>query len=167
MDEPPGRKYWHPRCGADACVGIREATQRSFVKGVAENPVPAYGPDMKQISYNGEMLITGTETSDALVYFVTHATQLDTPVAVEVLVLEENSEVASHTLVLSASTQLHVTETDFPPNEDENEQFPIPLLLMVGIRNVQPIPSAEVPSAVNAVGLDLDFDGDVNSEFYG
>ena len=167
MDWPPGRKYWFLRCGADACVGIREATQRRFVKGVAENPVPAYGPDMKQISYNGEMLTTGTEASDALVYFVTHATQLDTPIAVEVLVLEENSEVASHTLVLSASTQLRVTETDFPPNEDENEQFPIPLLLTVGIRNVQPLPSAEVPSAVNAVGLDLDFDGDLNSEFYG
>ncbi|KGJ72409.1 hypothetical protein GY21_15515 [Cryobacterium roopkundense] len=112
---------------------------------------------MKQISYNGEMFITGTETSDALVLFVTHAMPMETPVAIEVPVLEPNNEIALHTLVLSASTQLHVTETEVVASENELEQFPIPLLLTVGIKDVQPLSAADVASMDDSVGLDLDF----------
>ena len=119
---------------------------------------------MKLISYNGEMLITGTETSDALVLFVTHAIPLDTPVAIEVPVLERNNEIVLHTLVLSASTQLHVTETKVVASANELKQFPVPLLLTLGIRDRQPFSASEVSSIDDSVGLDLDLDLDLNAE---
>jgi len=137
---------------------------RVRVKGIFEARVSAYCTDMKQISYNGEMLITGTKISEALVDFLTHLMPLETPLAVEVLVLERNSDIALHTLVLNASTQLHVTDSEIVALGDEGQEFPIPLLLTVGIRNGQPFSAPVGASGDDPLGLGWDFDWDVATE---
>jgi hypothetical protein len=86
---------------------------------------------MKRISYNGEPLVTGTGVTDALVHYVTHVAGMAAAVAVDIPVLESNGTVQAHTLILSAATQLTVTDVD-GAEADEAARFAVPQLPPVG-----------------------------------
>jgi hypothetical protein len=87
---------------------------------------------MKQITYNGEPLVTGTQVSDALVHYVTHVSATASAVAIEVPVLESNGTVQTHTLLLSVATQLKVVDVDGSTAEEEGERFPVPEFPPIG-----------------------------------
>lgn len=87
---------------------------------------------MKRITYNGEPMVTGTAVAEALVHYVTHVAAMAAAVAVDVPALEENGTVRSHTLVLSAATQLAVIDVDGLSAEDDEARFPVPEFPPVG-----------------------------------
>ena len=87
---------------------------------------------MKQITYNGEPLVTGTQVSNALVHYVTHVAATTSAVAIDVPVLETNGTVQMHTLILSVSTQLKVVDVDGLTVREEAERFPVPRFPPIG-----------------------------------
>lgn len=87
---------------------------------------------MKQITYNGEPLVTGTQVSNALVHYVTHVATTTAAVAIDVPVLETNGTVQMHTLILSVSTQLKVVDVDGLTVREEAERFPVPHFPPIG-----------------------------------
>ena len=87
---------------------------------------------MKQITYNGEPLVTGSQVSKSLVNYVTNVASMTAAVAVEVPVLESNGTVQNHTLILSAATQLKVVDVDGSTEADESVRFPVPEYPPVG-----------------------------------
>jgi hypothetical protein len=89
---------------------------------------------MKRVTYNGQSLITGTAVSQAVVHYVTNVAVPAAAIAVEIPVLEQNNTVLRHTLILSAATQLVVTDVDGVTGDEETRRFPVPLLPPVGAR---------------------------------
>jgi hypothetical protein len=87
---------------------------------------------MKRIEYNGQSLVTGNEAADAVTHYVTRAAGMNAAVAVDVPVLAENGTVESHTLILSAATQLNVFDVDGDLGERDAERFPVPDFPSVG-----------------------------------
>jgi hypothetical protein len=87
---------------------------------------------MKQITYNGEPLVTGTQVSDALVHYVTHVAATATAVAIDIPVLESNGTVQKHTLILSVATQLKVVDVDGSTADEDGDQFPVPEFPPIG-----------------------------------
>jgi len=87
---------------------------------------------MKQITYNGEPFVTGSQVSTALVNYVTNVASMAAAVAVDIPVLETNGTVHNHTLVLSSATQLKVVDVDGSTVEDEALRFPVPEFPPVG-----------------------------------
>ena len=111
---------------------------------------------MRQITYNGERMITGTEVADAVVRYVTHVAAMAAAVAVGVPVLEANGTVQAHTLILSASTQLEVVDVDGIVGQDEGVRFSVPEFPPVG---GQAYPVAPEAIASDAPFLDEDLMG--------
>lgn len=81
---------------------------------------------MKQITYNGEPLVTGTDVADALVHYVTHVAGMSAAVAIDLPVLEADGTVQPHTLILSAATELGIRDVDALAGQDEGTRFPVP-----------------------------------------
>jgi hypothetical protein len=87
---------------------------------------------MKQITYNGEQLVTGTRVSDALVHYVTHVAATASAVAIDIPVLASNGTVQKHTLILSVATQLKVVDVDGSTADEDGDRFPVPDFPPVG-----------------------------------
>ncbi|MEF2978983.1 hypothetical protein [Subtercola sp. YIM 133946] len=87
---------------------------------------------MKRITYNGETLVTGSDVVDGLVHYVTHVAGMSAAVPVEIPVLESNGTVQNHTLIVSAATQLGISDIDGSSAEDEAALFPAPEFPPVG-----------------------------------
>jgi hypothetical protein len=87
---------------------------------------------MKQITYNGEPLVTGTDVSDALVHYVTHVAATASAVAIDVPVLEKDGTVQTHTVLLSVATQLKVVDVAGSTTDDELARFPVPEFPPIG-----------------------------------
>jgi hypothetical protein len=87
---------------------------------------------MKRITYNGEPLITGTDVADALVHYVTHVAGMAAAIAIDLPVLEANGTVHPHTVILSAATQLGISDVDGLAGQDEGARFPVPQFPPVG-----------------------------------
>jgi hypothetical protein len=109
---------------------------------------------MKQITYNGEPLVTGTQVSDALVHYVTHVAATATAVAIDIPVLESNGTVQKHTLILSVATQLKVVDVDGSTADEDGDQFPVPEFPPIGGQGTAVAP-AEIE--VDAPFIDDDY----------
>ncbi|WP_120338504.1 hypothetical protein [Cryobacterium soli] len=108
---------------------------------------------MKRITYNGEPLVTGSSVSAALVHYVTHVSTAATAVAVEIPVLEHNGTVRSHTLILSATTQLDVKDVDGVADGEEN-RFPVPRFPRTS-EEAFPLAAADISTLVPILDEDL------------
>lgn len=87
---------------------------------------------MKQISYAGTSIITGSAVADALVEYATSVASTSMTVAIDIPVLEPNGSAKTHTIMVGPGTQFGVTDVDGLPPDTEDELFPVPQLPSVG-----------------------------------
>ncbi len=88
---------------------------------------------MKRITYNGSSIVTGNAITAALLEYTTTVADAENSVTVEIPVLEDDGEIAVHTLLLSGASQFDVVDVDGLTDEDEADRFPVPELPRVGI----------------------------------
>lgn len=88
---------------------------------------------MKRITFAGGSIVTGDAITEALLRHTTSVPDSDSSFTIDVTVLEPTGETSIHTLLLSPTSQLDITDADGISVEDEARFFPVPELPQVGI----------------------------------
>ena len=88
---------------------------------------------MKRITFSGASIVTGNATTQALLDYTTSVANVENSCAVDITVLEDNGETATHTLLLSPVSQLDIVDVGGIPDDDEDERFPVPVMPQIGM----------------------------------
>lgn len=101
---------------------------------------------MKRITYGGRSLVTAAVVADALLDYAVHVAGRGVAVVVEVPVLEENGDIASHALLLGPGTALDVVDIDGYMSASRDGEFAIPDFppLMVHAMSLDPADAPEL-----------------------
>lgn len=83
---------------------------------------------MKQVTFAGGSIITGSDIADALLRLVGDLPLTGSSVSVDIPVLESNGKTTTHTLLLAPGVVLDVADVDGIDDEEERERFPVPAL---------------------------------------
>ena len=88
---------------------------------------------MRRVNYGAESLVTGNDAADALMDYASFVMRMHTSVAIQILALETNGSIRTHTLLLGPATQLDIFDIDGGESEErENERFPVPRFPEIG-----------------------------------
>jgi hypothetical protein len=115
---------------------VLEAAAQLFLARPAGAYYRQYGDGMKRITFSGGSIVTGNAITAALLEYTTAVADNEHSATVDIPVLEENGDVAMHTLLLGPASQFDVVDVGGMSEQEEAERFPVPEMPMVGITGV-------------------------------
>jgi len=81
---------------------------------------------MKRITFSGGSIVTSDAIAAALLQYAGDLVDAATSGTVDITVLEDSGETSVHTLLLSPSAALDVSDADGMGSEEEARRFPLP-----------------------------------------
>jgi hypothetical protein len=109
---------------------------------------------MKRITYAGGSIVTGSAVAAALLDYATQIASNANSSTVDIPVLEDDGTTSIHTLLVGPATQLDVSDAEAIPTQDEDKEFPVPELPVIGMAAVTPSPVDESQAESDAQHFD-------------